>query len=399
MRNSGLIDADVDGISAWDDLTLTNEGRIEAGDDGVDAEDGLILTNSGTIDAGYWAVNAGEDADVTNAEGGELIADRAAIDVLGGAVIRNHGLIDGGYNGIYADDSLELTNTGRIEAEDHGGEAGDDAGITNSGSIRAQHDAINVDERATIVNATTGSIVSQHEDAIDLDSGTVLNYGLIRPVSGEAAIDFDDSEVAVSTITNHGTISGAVAINVALGEDEDPQAIENSAAQVVVNHGRIIGTDGTALQLGAGKDQIDIYSMDIEGLVDLGADDDTLIVRATVQNGVVYFASDPETIDMDEAPDTAIYDDMKLVVASRDSFAGMDAHVTEHALGLGKSALVPMPDATGDGLAFCEQGLGDGAWWATGSVGVFDGDGSGRLSLGRDGARAGVFLSYGRISA
>ncbi|SNY52687.1 hypothetical protein SAMN06297129_2378 [Pseudooceanicola antarcticus] len=378
ITNYGEIYGGDDGIYIDDDGIVRNYGTIQALEDAIDAWDDLQVINEGTLDAGDNGIEAEDGAEITNAETGEIYGEENGMDLEDGAVVRNFGKIQG-----------------RAEI---GIEAGDDAEITNWGSILGDGDAINVDDNATIVNMAAGTIISDEEDAIDLDSGSVLNYGLIQSSNGEAAIDFDESDVLVSTITNHGIITGMVAINVALGDDEKSQAVENAMTQVVINHGTITGTGDYAMQLGAGADTLDIYSMDINGLVDLGDDEDTLIVRETVQNGVVYFASDPEILNMDEAPDTAVYDDLKLVVASRESFANADAFTSGQMMQLGKSALVPMPESTG-GLAFADAGMGHGSWWATGSAGVFDGDASGRVSIGHDFDKAGVFVSYGRLSA
>lgn len=378
-----------------DDLTLTNTGTITAADDhAIDADKRATVTNTGTITSEDGdALHLGDDAVVLNT--GTLDGEDEGIQVDDDATITNSGTILSGDKGIQAGDGATITNTGTISAGTEGIEAGDDAVIVNTGTITSDDDAINAGENAYITNSGD-LLVTGDQDGIDIDSGTVINYGTIIAYGGEDGIDFDASEVETSTITNYGLIEGKIGINVELGTDDEA----NTMSQVVINYGTIIGHSGTALQLGAGDDTLELYSLDIQGTVDLGEGEDVLIVHSTVQTGTVTFVSDPETIDLSDAPATALYGNNTLVVASAMPFAGGDALIGRAGLALGKSVLdaVPATPAAPAALAFAPGGA-DGGWWATGSGAVFDGDSAARLTLGRDGESFGVFLSQGRAKA
>ncbi|MGI3164730.1 hypothetical protein [Pseudooceanicola sp. 200-1SW] len=409
-----------DAVQVGDDSKVTNRGTLSGTDEGVQVGDDSTVHNYGTITGTDRGVDSKEETWIYNYADGVITGttgDGVRVDGDGGLVVnhgkiyagddgvqvgddgevRNYGLIDSDDKGIQADDDAKILNEGTILSDDEGIEAGDDAEITNAGTITALDDAINAGENAMITNALGGVLTATGaQDGIDIDSGTVLNYGLIQSLGGEDGIDFDASEVATSTITNHGTISGKIGVNVELGLD-DPA---NTMSQVVINHGTIIGTSGTALQLGAGDDTLDIYSMDIQGTVDLGTGEDTLIVRETVEEGVVYFASDVEIVDLDEAPETAVYGDMTLVVGPRGVFGAMDGLSARRTAQMGKSALMPMAGnpAPAPALGFAAGGMDQGGWWGSGSASVFDGQGAGRLTVGRDYDRLGVFVSYGRTT-
>ncbi|MBR9762998.1 MAG: hypothetical protein GYB53_05590 [Rhodobacteraceae bacterium] len=372
--------------------TVKNHGKITGGDRGVDIfGNGTVLNYEGATITGQNGDGVRIEAgmiEITN--WGVIDGDDEAIQVGDDAVVTNHGTLWSGDKGIQAKGGATITNTGTINAGTEGIETGDDAYIENSGTINASDDAINAGENAEILN-TGDLLVDGDQDGIDLDSGTVTNHGRIISYGSEDGIDFDASEVELSTITNYGLIEGEIGINVELG-DHDPA---NTMSQYVVNHGTITGRGGLALQLGAGDDTLELYSLDINGEVDLGEGEDSLIVHSTVRDGVVTFVSDPEDIDLSDAPN-AVYDDLTLAVASTGSFAGLDSVMTGQVASFGKSVLGVSGSAAPEGvLSFMSAPAG--SFWAVGSAGVFDGQGNGRLTLGRDFGSYGLFLSWGTV--
>ncbi|WP_010139519.1 outer membrane autotransporter [Oceanicola sp. S124] len=372
--------------------TVRNYGEITGGDRGVDIfGNGIVLNYAGATITGQNSDGVRvEDGLIEVTNWGVIDGDDEAIQVGDDAVVINHGTLWSGDKGIQAEDGATITNTGTINPGTEGIEAGDDAYILNTGTINASDDAINAGENAEILNRGD-LLVDGDQDGIDIDSGTVTNYGRIISYGSEDGIDFDASEVELSTITNYGLIEGEIGINVELG-DHDPA---NTMSQYVVNHGTITGRGGLALQLGAGDDTLELYSLDINGDVDLGEGEDSLIVHSTVRDGVVTFISDPEDIDLSDAPN-AVYDDLTLAVASTESFAGLDTVLTGQVAGFGKSVLGFSGTSAPEGvLSFMSAPAG--SFWAVGSAGVFEGQGNGRLTLGRDFASYGLFLSWGSV--
>lgn len=243
-------------IKTDDDLTVNNDGTIiSTGDDAVNADNGLTLVNTRVItSAAKDGINAADDATITNS-----------------------GIITAADDGVQAENVMTLINSGTIAAADEGVTADDNATITNlfGGLIEAVDDAIQIADYAVIENHGTiqniGTDPADPQDAIDLDSGTVINHatGIIRSTL-DAAIDFDSGEAAGGTITNYGLISGTIGILT------DPG---NMSAQDVFNAGTIVGTSGTALDLGAGNDSLTMATGGtLGGGILMGDDDDSLIL-------------------------------------------------------------------------------------------------------------------------
>ncbi len=250
-----------DAINLVDNARVSIDGTVSAPDpdsDGVQAENGLSLTilEGGTITAGKKGVNGGDGT---------------------GSTVTNHGTITAGTEGI---------------------ELGDDGSILNTGTISARDDAINAGENATIVN--TGTIHSVQDDlgidfvqdGIDIDSGRVINSGLIQS-DDDAAIDFDATSAPelASVITNSGRILGAAGIIVETGHNDDGSLngeAANTAAQRVYNlaGGRIEATSGPALKLGAGDDgYFGAAGSVLVGAADLGQGDDLFALEAGAMVG------------------------------------------------------------------------------------------------------------------
>lgn len=276
-----------------DNNTVVNNGTIDgtlaadgvSTNDGLDAGNGLTLTNNGTI----LATNKGVDVENKN----DLTLTNAAAATIHAydKAIRNK-------NG----NSAWLWNEGLIESDtDEGFETGNGAEITNKGTIRASDDGIQVGEDATILNygliesVTRGGDEADPQDGIDIDSGTITNYstGTIRS-DDDAAIDYDATldPSKASYITNYGTISGTTGVLVEKGEHIDPETGEiplpNTAAQIVENWGLIEGRSGFGVDLGAGKDVVNLYAgSQLKGGADLGKDDDSLTIFDALVESVV----------------------------------------------------------------------------------------------------------------
>ncbi|MEL7462213.1 MAG: VPLPA-CTERM sorting domain-containing protein [Pseudomonadota bacterium] len=296
--------------------------NITAGNDAIQAGDGLTVTNYGSINA---------EGDVVKGE--EIIPDGTGFEFDGadGVTVNNYGTMIGD-KGINVDDGedFSLTNRGRIEGTDKTVEAGDrasvineasgiikstndegvelddDAFVNNAGTIEGFDDALQVGERATILNSgrientqgpadIVGSIEAQ--DAIDIDSGDITNTatGVIKSTTN-AAIDFDPSDVAVSTITNYGEIEGTIAIET---------DVDNDKSQHIENFGTITGTSGLAMNLGGGDDSYVHHTGGIlNGGADFGAGEDTFtfaddffVYYAADFGGVIDGGDDTDTMD------------------------------------------------------------------------------------------------------
>jgi len=232
--------------------------------DGIDGGNNLRVSNSGTIKAG----NKGVDAD-----------GKTEVTVL------NYGTIDAYDKGVRLGDRAYVNNYATIRSEiDEGIEGGDNVTVFNwaDGVIEASDDAVQVGENAYISNSglmhsvRRGGDEADPQDAIDIDSGQIFNNKPGRIISDDdAAIDFDAS-VITSTISNYGLIEGETGIIVEKGETGEAP---NLASQIISNYdsGRIVGRSGTALDLGAGDDQLRLFAGSrIEGASYFGQDDDLL---------------------------------------------------------------------------------------------------------------------------
>jgi len=270
-----------DAVKVDDGLTLVNDGTISglgADDDGIDADDDADIQNNGTISATNKAVDAGNGLILVN--DGTITSLNEGVEAGGDAYIENNGTIVATEKGVDAGNGLDLVNDGIIRSLlNEGIEADDDAYIENLGTVEGFDDALQVGENAIIVNfgrientqtvADLADPTVEAQDAIDIDSGEIINMtgGVIRSTTN-AAIDYDPSTIAVSTVTNMGEISGTVAI------ETDPA---NDKSQEIANFGLIAGTSGLALNLGGGDDSYTQFEGGmIVGGADFGSGDDTM---------------------------------------------------------------------------------------------------------------------------
>lgn len=295
---SGAIVANDDGNAVefnGDNSTVRNSGTLQASNDGVDGKTGLTVVNDGEIDVQGRGVDADDEDDVSVTNNGTINAPEDDGIRLG--------------NGANA----SFDNSGSLLSGDEGFEAGDNAALVNraGASIRAVEDAVQVGENAMISNE--GLIESFDPegggDGIDMDSGIVINSGIISAVDGDG-IDFDESLTGTpSVILNTGSISGRSAILV----ETDPAEGANTSEQGVVNSGTLTGTDGTALLLGAGNDALIVEVAEpgdmpaIFGTTDMGADDDRVGFFNQLTGGMIYGDGLDGLFDGGEGSDIALF--------------------------------------------------------------------------------------------
>ena len=325
---------------------VTNHGTLKTviDGDGVDSNDarksGLTLINTGTIDVAARGVNADNRNNVT---------------------VINSGLINAPTNDgirLGAGAHARVENTGTLKSGDEGLEAGNDAVVLNGPGalLQAVEDGVQVGENARIENeGTIESIIIDADpdnwgDGIDIDSGTILNTGTIRSVDG-AGIDYDASTVAQSRIVNSGTIEGGTGVEVELGGGVDPA---NTRSQWIRSDGIITGRDGVAIELGAGADIVEIFDtlsflnpvagaesdtlalgsagpVEVNGITDLGDDDDRLGIFNTAGGGL-YQAALSDLFDGGNGTDIALFS------ASRQEFVAASGTGKALTLGFAKGA-------------------------------------------------------------
>ncbi|MBN9670520.1 VPLPA-CTERM sorting domain-containing protein [Roseibium aggregatum] len=291
INNSGTIAGGDEAIVGGDGMTVVNSGQISAVDQGIVGEtendadaNSVTVKNSGKIQTSDRAINVGDGTglSVENSAGGLIEAQDEGIQGGDNLSVDNAGTISAVEKAVDANgDNARITNaaTGVIKSSANEAiETGDFAEITNHGEISGFDDAIQVGENAVIVNhgtiantqtpadlAANPSLEAQ--DAIDIDSGEITNFGEIRSTTN-SAIDFDPGAKS-SQIENFGLISGTIAVNT---DDADTQG------QEIINAGALIGTSGTALYLGAGQDTlVSLAGSSIIGGADFGDDNDSMV--------------------------------------------------------------------------------------------------------------------------
>ncbi len=294
VNNAGTIAGGDDAIVGGNRLKVVNTGDITAIGQGIIGENeddsdanAVHVTNSGNILTDDRAINVGDGTDlyVRNNAGALIQSQDEGIQGGTGLTIENAGTISAVKKGIDANGSgTKITNeaTGIIRSTTNEGiEAEDSAEITNYGLIAAFDDAVQVGENAVIKNygtientQTLADVLADPlldtQDAIDIDSGLIINAGTIRSTT-DSGIDFDPGAQG-SRIENSGLISGTIAVNTDHGDTQ---------GQEIVNAGTLVGTSGVALFLGEGADSlINVKGSSITGGADFGNGEDSLIFEA-----------------------------------------------------------------------------------------------------------------------
>ncbi|MGG7564558.1 hypothetical protein ACQ5SO_00150 [Rhodovulum sp. DZ06] len=237
------------------DVTVSSGSIVRGATRGIDGASDWTVTNSGTIEGlGSDAIRGEARMTVTNGVGATIWADDDAIQFDGG-VVDNAGDIIALDKGITTDGTVEVyvRDGARILSGNEAIEAGDNSvvRVEGSGYVEAVEDAIQLGRFADVVVDAGAQVVSTDiGDGMDLDSGSVVNRGLVSAVI-EDGIDFDADGGEGATIRNEGVIQGFTGVNVERGLAGDPA---NTSAQVIANLGLISGTSGIAIDLGEGDD-------------------------------------------------------------------------------------------------------------------------------------------------
>lgn len=260
-RAGGLIRGDAsDGMKTGANATITNYGEISTGD----------------------SHNADEKFDGID------------IDTATGVSITNYGVISGGRHGITTDLGATLVNYGQITGRNGSGYGSDgDGTVINHGTITGAYsglqangdgDGVDIDKIAHIENYGTiqgvgaGGVdkggFANGSEGIALGGGYILNAGGALISGADSAILVDDgsgnSGLAATTLENFGTIQGLNGFGVKfVGEFADN----------VVNAGTISGSNGLALDLGAGNDSLTLRNGSrFVGVVDGGSGYDRVVM-------------------------------------------------------------------------------------------------------------------------
>ena len=260
-RAGGLIRGDAsDGMKTGANATITNYGEISTGDshnadekfDGVDIDSatGVTLTNYGTISGGRHGITTDLGATLTNY--GQITGrNGSGFGSDGDGTVINHGVITGAYSGLQPNgdgDGVDIDNLAHIE---------------NYGTIQGVG-AGGVDKNG-FANGSEG---------IALGGGYVLNARDALISGANSAILVDDGSggagVAATTLENFGTIQGLDGFGVKfVGEFADS----------VINGGTISGSNGLALDLGGGDDNLTLRNGSrFLGTVDGGSGYDRVVM-------------------------------------------------------------------------------------------------------------------------
>ena len=260
-RAGGLIRGDAsDGMKTGANATITNHGEISTGDtfsrndkfDGVDVDSatGVTITNHGLISGGRHGITADEDATLTN-YGMVIGRNGSGFGSDGNGTVINHGTITGAFSGLQPDgdgDGVDIDKIAHIE--NYGVIQGVGAGGVDKNGFANGSEGIALGG-GYIYNAR-GALVSGANNAILVDDGS------------------DGPGLAATTLENHGTIQGLEGFGVKfVGEFAD----------TVINDGLISASNGPALDLGGGDDQLILRTGSrFVGIVDGGTGYDRVVM-------------------------------------------------------------------------------------------------------------------------
>ncbi|TMU82496.1 autotransporter domain-containing protein [Pseudomonas fluorescens] len=261
-RAGGLIRGDAsDGMKTGANATITNYGEISTGDshnadekfDGIDIDSasGVSVTNYGVISGGRHGITTDLGATLINY--GQITGrNGSGFGSDGDGTVINHGTITGAYSGLQANgdgDGVDIDKIAHIE--NYGTIQGVGAGGVDKGGF---------------ANGSEG---------IALGGGYILNASNALISGADSAILVDDgsggSGLAATTLENFGTIQGLNGFGVKLvGEFADN----------VINGGTISGSNGLALDLGAGNDNLTLRNGSrFVGVVDGGSGYDRVVME------------------------------------------------------------------------------------------------------------------------
>ncbi len=281
--------------------TVNNAGMIEGGNDGFDARGFAVTFNNlagGHIEAARHAVTGEAGITVSNAAGATMIGlngsavnmdnngtleEKAFITNRGTMEGRSAELDDSDGDAIDVDGLMQLLNDGRVAglgAEGyHNGEPNVSEGIAIGGG--------------EIVNSAGGEIygygraiqVDDSSNGAALGVSTIVNDGLIQGdgngpegVAPEDAARFDlRGNEAINLVGDYedfvgNNSTGRIVGGIAMG----------GARDTLNNSGSIVATGGSAIDMGAGNDQVNLYvGATVEGTILLGTGDDVALATSS----------------------------------------------------------------------------------------------------------------------
>jgi hypothetical protein len=269
--------------------TITGDDRIVLGSDAtlIGFDDGILIDAAdATIVNSGWISGLKNDALLLNSNNqidnhGEIEGNRYAIVSSGYDVIDNYGTISA--SGITYDTIREyagennIFNAGTINATAAYAnlyiEDGDDV-VKNTGTIAGAETALSIYGGGNYIS-NSGALLATEDDILIAGSKSaataILNSGMIETESSKYyAIDFEDTNVGDS-LTNSGTVQGAVAFS--------------GASALVINSGEI---DGDA-QFSAGSTSLR-NTGEISGNVSFSGNDNSYNGAKGVVDGVVYIS-------------------------------------------------------------------------------------------------------------
>jgi Ca2+-binding RTX toxin-like protein len=308
---------------------VTNNGEISAGASGILIQGNQAqVLNTGLVTGQYGIEIQGDQSEVTNL--GRVAAQTIGIRLFGGPVgtLVNSGDVASNYRGISAelssstDFDLNISNSGSISGTDAGvyfsrsgltPSDGSDVVLINSGTIAGGLYGIRQIGQLDlhVTNAALGTITAAGGDAISASGRLYLvNHGSILAAGEDSSAIVLGTTSAFSTITNYGTLSSTFAPAI------DASAIVSGGPVFLYNHGSIAGgyagaatsdvlkNFGTmqSVSTGTGNDNVRNAGL-IDGFVLLGAGEDTYRGRLGRVEGFVDGGTENDTLlagDLDD---------------------------------------------------------------------------------------------------
>ena len=300
--------------------TVNNAGWIGGGRDGFNARSSDVTFNNlagGHIEGARHAVTGDGAVRVTNAAGGVMIGlNGSAVNIDNGGseeervFITNHGTMEGRSaetadsdgDAVDVDGLVQVLNYGRIAGL--GAEGYKDGEPNISEGIAVGGGSIVNNANAEIYGYGRAIQVDNSGNAAALGATTIVNDGLIQGdgkgpegVSPEDAARFDlRGNEAINLVGDYedfvgNNASGRIIGGISMG----------GARDTLNNSGAIIATGGSAIDMGAGNDQVNLYTgATVSGKILLGTGDD--VALSTSAGGFEIDGGEGnDTIAMDDA--------------------------------------------------------------------------------------------------
>lgn len=314
------------GVDGDDYNDIQINGTIITGRAAVDLDDEnkLTISETGFLKSGDTAVDTGDDMEIVNR--GTILAENHGIKAKSGSTVTNYGSVTTvGGEGLKLDSSdTTAINHGTINSGDEGIEGRANFRIENYGIVTAIDDAVQAEDNMYVLNYGTleSTGVNTEEDpdiagdGVDIDYGIVDNFGIIRAAGiDQGGIDFDAHTNIDQTTTIYNRSGALIQGGYGIFLDMEDRA-KDVSPKTIHNWGTIVGTSGSAIELGAGDDTLIVYQGSrISGTIDLGEtavyDEDlgewTVIENETDNDTFSYQATGPAIYLFENAlPETII---------------------------------------------------------------------------------------------